>query len=80
MDYDKPTDPDCDNETAARDCSVACLCNVKLEHDQGAEDEPGEHHTVDPWAVDPWEPCDCVACSRRECPVWLPRVVDGGAS
>lgn len=75
MDYDKPTDTD-DNETAARDCSVVCLCNAKLEHDQGAEDEPGEHHTVDPW-----DPCDCAACvPPTYVPVWMPRVLDGGAS
>lgn len=77
MDYDKPTDTDCENETAARDCAVVCLCNVKLEHDQGVDDEPGEHHTRDPW-----DPCDCAACVPLPTyvPVWMPRVVDGGAS
>lgn len=52
MRYEKPFDTADDNETAARDCSVVCLCNVKVA-------DPIEPRPAPP---DPWAACDCPWC------------------
>ena len=53
--YSPPFDAADDNETTARDCSVACMCNVK------PSGWPFYGCTVP--VVDVWDPCQCDHCT-----------------